>query len=63
MFDSVKSDKVSQHIIDQVRNAIFEGRLNPGDKLPSERELIKKFKSQQGYPSGGTPFLGGIRIP
>ena len=44
MFDSVKSDKVSQHIIDQVRNAIFEERQKPGDKLPSERELIKKFK-------------------
>ncbi len=44
MFDSVKSDKVSQHIIDQVRNAIFDGRLSPGDKLPSERELTVKFK-------------------
>ncbi len=44
MFDSVKSDKISQHIIDQIRDAIFEGRLKPGDKLPSERELIKKFK-------------------
>ena len=44
MFDSVKSNKVSQHIIDQIRNAIFEGRLKPGDKLPSERELIVKFK-------------------
>ena len=44
MFDSVKSDKVSQHIIDQIRNAIFDGRLRPGDKLPSERELTVKFK-------------------
>ena len=44
MFDSVKTNKVSQHIIDQIRNAIFEGRLKPGDKLPSERELIGKFK-------------------
>jgi GntR family transcriptional repressor for pyruvate dehydrogenase complex len=44
MFDSVKTNKVSQHIIDQIRNAIFEGRLRPGDKLPSERELIEKFK-------------------
>jgi GntR family transcriptional repressor for pyruvate dehydrogenase complex len=44
MFDSVKPDKVSQHIIDQIRNAIFEGRLKPGDKLPSERELTEKFK-------------------
>jgi len=44
MFNSVKSDKVSQHIIDQIRDAIFDGRLKPGDKLPSERELIEKFK-------------------
>jgi len=44
MFDSVKTNKVSQHIIDQIRNAIFEGRLKPGDKLPSERELTEKFK-------------------
>jgi GntR family transcriptional repressor for pyruvate dehydrogenase complex len=44
MFDSVKSDKVSQHIIDQIRNAIFDGRLRPGDKLPPERELVEKFK-------------------
>jgi GntR family transcriptional repressor for pyruvate dehydrogenase complex len=44
MFNSVKSNKISQHIIDQIRNAIFEGRLKPGDKLPSERELIEKFR-------------------
>ena len=44
MFDSVKSDKVSHHIIDQIRNAIFDGKLRPGDKLPSERELTEKFK-------------------
>ena len=44
MFDSVKSNKVSQNITDQIRNAIFEGRLKPGDKLPSERELVEKFK-------------------
>lgn len=44
MFDSVKSNKVSQNITDQIRNAIFEGRLKPGDKLPSESDLIKNFK-------------------
>jgi GntR family transcriptional repressor for pyruvate dehydrogenase complex len=44
MFDSVKSNKVSQNITDQIRNAIFDGRLKPGDKLPSERELIGNFK-------------------
>jgi GntR family transcriptional repressor for pyruvate dehydrogenase complex len=44
MFDSVKSNKVSQNITDQIRNAIFEGRLKPGDKLPSEREMIENFR-------------------
>jgi GntR family transcriptional repressor for pyruvate dehydrogenase complex len=44
MFDSVKSSKVSHNITDQIRNAIFEGRLKPGDKLPSEKELIENFK-------------------
>ena len=43
MFKSVKSNKVSEHIIEQIRKAIFEGKLKPGDKLPSEKELMKNF--------------------
>jgi GntR family transcriptional repressor for pyruvate dehydrogenase complex len=39
MFKSVKPNKISEHIIEPVRNAIFEGRLKPGDKLPSEEAL------------------------
>jgi GntR family transcriptional repressor for pyruvate dehydrogenase complex len=44
MFKCAKSNKISEHIIEQVRKAIFEGRLKPGDKLPSERELVENFK-------------------
>ena len=43
MFKSVKSNKISEHSIDQIRNAIFEGRLKPGDKLPSEKALMESF--------------------
>ena len=43
MFNSVKSNKISEHIVEQIRRAIFEGRLKPGDKLPPEKELIKTF--------------------
>lgn len=43
MFKTVKTNKVSESIIQQIREAIFAGRLQPGDKLPSERELIKTF--------------------
>lgn len=44
MFNSVKPNKISEHIIEQIRKAIFDGRLKPGDKLPSEKELIGNFK-------------------
>jgi GntR family transcriptional repressor for pyruvate dehydrogenase complex len=43
MFNSVRSNKISEHIIEQIRNAIFEGRLKPGDRLPPEKELLKNF--------------------
>ncbi len=43
MFKSAKSNKVSEHIIEQIRRAIFEGKLKPGDKLSSGRELMKTF--------------------
>ena len=44
MFQSVKSNKVSENIVEQIRKAIFEGKLKPGDKLPAEKELMKNFK-------------------
>ena len=43
MFKSAKSNKISEHIIEQIRRAIFEGKLKPGDKLSPEKELIKTF--------------------
>lgn len=43
MFRAVKADKISESIVRQIREAIFGGVLMPGDKLPSERELVKTF--------------------
>lgn len=43
MFKTVKSNKISENIINQIRLTIFEGKLKPGDKLPSEKELMEKF--------------------
>jgi GntR family transcriptional repressor for pyruvate dehydrogenase complex len=43
-FKSVnKSEKVSDGIIAQIRDAILSGELKPGDKLASEKELITEF--------------------
>jgi GntR family transcriptional repressor for pyruvate dehydrogenase complex len=44
MFKSAKANKIPEHIIEQIRKAIFEGQLNPGDKLPPEKELMESFK-------------------
>ncbi len=38
---SVKHNRVSHQIAEQIKNLIFDGKLKPGDKLPSERELAK----------------------
>jgi GntR family transcriptional repressor for pyruvate dehydrogenase complex len=43
MFKSVKHTRVSDEIIDQIKSLISEGILKPGDRLPPERELVKKF--------------------
>jgi DNA-binding FadR family transcriptional regulator len=40
-FRSIKPNRVSKQIAEQIRNLILEGNLKPGDKLPSERELSK----------------------
>jgi GntR family transcriptional repressor for pyruvate dehydrogenase complex len=43
MFSPVSLGRVSQVIVDQIRVLIHEGKLKPGDRLPSERELCSKF--------------------
>jgi GntR family transcriptional repressor for pyruvate dehydrogenase complex len=43
MFKSVKHVRVSDEIVNQVKTLISEGKLNPGDRLPPERDLVKEF--------------------
>ena len=38
-----KAGKVSYHIIEQIRDSILSGRMKPGDRLASEKELIDGF--------------------
>jgi len=38
-----RNKRVYEHVIDQIRIAIEEGRIHPGDKLPSERELAHRL--------------------
>ncbi|MFJ3823595.1 FadR/GntR family transcriptional regulator [Streptomyces nodosus] len=43
LFKAVSSSRVSQLIVDQIRMLLREERLQPGDRLPSERELCTQF--------------------
>lgn len=43
-FKPIKTKKIYEEIIDQVKSLIAEGILNPGDKLISEREMADRLK-------------------
>ena len=43
LFTPVSTGRVSADIVEQIKRAIQEGRLNPGDQLPSERDLTKQL--------------------
>jgi GntR family transcriptional repressor for pyruvate dehydrogenase complex len=43
MFAEIQQNTVTQQIIRQIHTAIIAGKLTPGDKLPSENDLVKEF--------------------
>lgn len=43
MFTPVTTGRMSGLIVEQIRSLIRDGRLAPGDRLPSERELAEQF--------------------
>lgn len=47
MFRPVKTKKVYEEIIEQIKNLIVEKKLQPGDKLLSERELSEKLSASR----------------
>jgi len=43
MFAEIQQNTITQQIIRQIHSAIIAGKLTPGDKLPSENDLVKQF--------------------
>ncbi len=43
MFSPITTVRISSIIVDRVRALIREGKLKPGDRLPTERELCSSF--------------------
>ncbi len=40
----IKTKKIYEEIVEQVRQLILNGHLKPGDRLPSEKQLIDSFR-------------------
>jgi GntR family transcriptional repressor for pyruvate dehydrogenase complex len=40
-FHKIKKTNISETIVDQIKNMVLNGKLIPGQKLPSERELTE----------------------
>jgi len=47
MFRKTQHNRVFQDLVDQIQGAIVAGRLKPGDKLPSQRELVDMFQTSR----------------
>ncbi|GAA0737343.1 FadR/GntR family transcriptional regulator [Clostridium oceanicum] len=43
MFTEIKSTRIYEQVIDQIKEMVVTGKLRKGDKLPSERELTSKL--------------------
>jgi len=48
MFQQAKQSKIFQNVVDQIQDAILQGRLKAGSKLPAERQLKELFKTSRG---------------
>jgi len=48
MFQAAKQTKVFQDVVEQIQEAIFDGRLETGQTLPAERELKGIFNISRG---------------
>jgi DNA-binding FadR family transcriptional regulator len=48
MFREAKQNRIFQDVVDQIQDAILQGTLKPGDKLPPERELKEIFGASRG---------------
>jgi GntR family transcriptional repressor for pyruvate dehydrogenase complex len=47
MFRKTPHQRVFQDLVEQIQDAILDGRLKPGEKLPSQRELVDAFQTSR----------------
>jgi len=48
IFRKARQNRIFQDVVEQVQDAIVDGRLTTGDRLPAERELCEMFGTSRG---------------
>ena len=48
MFQKARKNRIYQDVVDQIEEAILDGKLNVGDFLPPERDLMERFETSRG---------------
>ena len=48
VFKKAKQSRVFQDVVEQIEDAILSGRLEPGTRLPAERDLKEMFNTSRG---------------
>jgi GntR family transcriptional regulator, transcriptional repressor for pyruvate dehydrogenase complex len=48
MFREAKQNRIFQDVVEQIQDAILQGKLKPGNKLPPERVLKEMFRASRG---------------
>lgn len=43
-FSPIRTERIYQKIVDQIREMLNRGQLRPGDRLPSEREIAEQLQ-------------------
>ena len=64
MFNEIENSTCVMSVVNQIQKSIANGNLNPGDKLPPERELAEQFKISRPVIREGISalsFLGVIQ--
>jgi GntR family transcriptional repressor for pyruvate dehydrogenase complex len=54
--------RLHEEVAEQLRDAIFDGRLAPGDKLPPERELAEEFQVNRASIRDAIKVLEGLGL-
>lgn len=48
LFKKVSQNRIFQDVVEQIQNAILDGKLKAGEKLPSERDLCEMLNTSRG---------------